>query len=290
MKKGVIQIIAASAMWGSVSIFLTLLAKSGISRIQILWLRSLISAFLLFALTAWSDRAQLRIRLRDWWVFVGNGVVAMTAFSVCYWESMSIAGVAVSAILIYTAPIFSLLLSRVLFGERISQRCFAALCLSIGGVFLVSGLSNSSGNIPLPGILFGLLGGFFYATQAIFGKFAVERQYGSMAVTAWSTLASGVVLTPLALQGGMPEMFFTSARYPLLLAAMGVICTVIPCSLFIEGLKSVSAGRASMLTSSEPGVALLIGCLLFREGLSLPALMGIIMIIAAVCLISTEKR
>ena len=52
MKKGVIQIIAASAMWGSVSIFLTLLAKSGISRIQILWLRSLISAFLLFALAA----------------------------------------------------------------------------------------------------------------------------------------------------------------------------------------------------------------------------------------------
>ena len=82
MKKGVIQIIAASAMWGSVSIFLTLLAKSGISRIQILWLRSLISAFLLFALAALSDRAQLRIRLRDWWVFVGNGVVAMTAFSV----------------------------------------------------------------------------------------------------------------------------------------------------------------------------------------------------------------
>ena len=32
MKKGVIQIIAASAMWGSVSIFLTLLAKSGISK------------------------------------------------------------------------------------------------------------------------------------------------------------------------------------------------------------------------------------------------------------------
>ena len=148
MKKGVIQIIAASAMWGSVSIFLTLLAKSGISRIQILWLRSLISAFLLFALAALSDRAQLRIRLRDWWVFVGNGVVAMTAFSVCYWESMSIAGVAVSAILIYTAPIFSLLLSRVLFGERISQRCFAALCLSIGGVFLVSGLSNSISASP----------------------------------------------------------------------------------------------------------------------------------------------
>lgn len=289
MKKGVFLIVAASAMWGSVSIFLELLARSGVSRLQIVWLRSWVAALLLFALRAVQDRTRLRVRLKDWWIFAGNGVIAMTAFSICYWEAMSLVGVAVSAVLIYTAPIFSLLLSRVLFGEQISRRCLAALCLSIGGVALVSGVGGGMSGASLSGILLGLLGGFFYATQAIFGKLAVERQYGSMTVTAWSTLASGIVLTPVALQQALPEAFFASARYPLILIALSVVCTVVPCSLFIKGLESVSAGRASMLTSSEPGVALLIGCLFFHEKLKLSALLGILMVVAAVCLISSEK-
>ena len=142
MKRGVFLIVAASAMWGSVSIFLDLLTRSGVSRLQIVWLRSWVSALLLFVLCAAQDRRRLRVRLKDWWIFAGNGVIAMTAFSICYWEAMSMAGVAVSAVLIYTAPIFSLLLSRVLFGERISRRCLAALCLSIGGVALVSGVGG----------------------------------------------------------------------------------------------------------------------------------------------------
>ena len=289
MKRGVFLIVAASAMWGSVSIFLDLLTRSGVSRLQIVWLRSWVSALLLFVLCAAQDRRRLRVRLKDWWIFAGNGVIAMTAFSICYWEAMSMAGVAVSAVLIYTAPIFSLLLSRVLFGERISRRCLAALCLSIGGVALVSGVGGGMSGASLPGILLGLLGGFFYATQAIFGKFAVERRYGSMTVTAWSTLASGIVLTPAALQQTIPEEFFASPRYPLILIALSVVCTVVPCSLFIKGLESVSVGRASMLTSSEPGVALLIGCLFFHETLKLSALAGILMVVAAVCVISSEK-
>ena len=44
-----------------------------------------------------------------------------------------------------------------------------------------------------------------------------------------------------------------------------------------------------MLTSSEPGVALLIGCLFFHEPLKLSALAGILMVVAAVCVISSEK-
>ena len=289
MKKGVLSIITASAMWGSVSIFLALLAKSGMSRLQIIWLRSLTASLLLFVLGAVQKQTNLRIRLKDWWIFFGNGIIAMTAFSICYWEAMSMVGVAVSAVLIYTAPIFSLLLSRILFKEQINRRCLTALCLSIAGVALVSGVGEGAASASFPGILLGLLGGFFYATQTIFGKFAVERQYGSMTVTVWSALLGGIVLTPLALQQKLPEMFFSSVKYPLILVALSVVCTVVPCSLFIIGLKSVSAGRASMLTSSEPGVALLISCLVFREKLKLAALVGILLVITAVCLISTEK-
>lgn len=289
MKKGVFLIVVASAMWGSVSIFLNVLARSGISRLQIIWLRSWVAALLLFALCAMQDRARLRVRAQDWWIFAGNGIIAMTAFSICYWEAMSMIGVAVSAVLIYTAPIFSLLLSHFLFGEQISRRSVAALCLSIGGVALVSGMGGGMSDISLQGILLGLLGGFFYATQAIFGKSAVERHYGAMTVTAWSMLAGGIVLTPVALSERMPEVFFASAKYPIILVVLSVVCTVIPCSLFIKGLETVSAGRASMLTSSEPGAALLIGCLFFHEKIQIMAIIGILMIVASACIVATEK-
>lgn len=290
MKKGAFLIVAASAMWGSVSIFLTLLADSGISRIQIIWLRSWSAALLLFAICALRNSRQLHVRAGDWWIFAGNGVIAMSLFSLCYWKAMSMVGVAVSAILIYTAPIFSLPLSRLLFGERISRRCLIALCLSIVGIALVSDIGSGTNSISIFGIFYGLLGGFFYATQAIFGKLAVARHYSSITVTAWSTLASGIVLTLPALLGGLPVTLFSTLRYPLILVAMSIVCTVIPCNLFITGLESISPGRASMLTACEPCVALLIGCLFFRETLKPISLAGILLIIASVFIITSEQQ
>ena len=68
------------------------------------------------------------------------------------------------------------------------------------------------------------------------------------------------------------------------------VTAVIPFLSYTLGLRSVEAGKAAILATVEPMVASLLGVLVFREALSLSALLGILLILGAVVLLSLPKQ
>ena len=81
---------------------------------------------------------QFRIRLRDFWCFFGTGICSLLFFTYCYFQAITIMDLSTAAVLLYTAPSIVMVLSLLLFHERITAQKLVALVLAFAGWCLVS--------------------------------------------------------------------------------------------------------------------------------------------------------
>ena len=108
--KAYLYIITAAVCWGLIGLFVKTLAAQGFSSMQIVALRSLAAAICVTLPLLRSGSAALRIRLRDLWLFVGTGICSLVFFNYCYFNAMQQTSLAVAALLLYTAPVFVMLM------------------------------------------------------------------------------------------------------------------------------------------------------------------------------------
>ena len=132
--KGILFILLAGACWGSIGIFVRRLGAAGLGSMEIVALRSIFTVIFMFLFLMVYDRSLFRIRFRDLWCFAGTGIFSMVFFNYCYFRLITISSLSVAAVMLYTAPVFVMLMSAVLFRERITPVKLIALAESLGGV------------------------------------------------------------------------------------------------------------------------------------------------------------
>lgn len=274
--------ILAGVLWGVISIFVRNLTAAGLSSLQIMLFRAVLSGAMLFVFLLIKDRSLLKIKLRDVWMFLGTGVVSLTFFSLCYFKTILEVGTSIAVILLYTSPIFILIISAVLFKEKITAVKLIALVLTFAGCILVSGIAGG-GHISAKGFLIGLCAGLGYALYSIFSRFALKK-YDSLTVTFYTFVFSGLSLIPFVHVEQLPSLMTPSVW----LFAVGIafLCTVLPYIFYTYGLSGLETGKAAILVTVEPLVGTLIGFLLWGEPVSAVKLIGILFIFVSVVLLS----
>lgn len=136
-KKAYLSIISAAALWGCIGVFLRLLTAAGLDSMESVAVRSTVAAILYFFWLLFTDRAAFRVRLQDLWCFVGTGIFSVLFFNWCYFNAISLSALSVAAVLLYTSPVFVMLLSALCFQEPITPRKIGALLLTFCGCVLV---------------------------------------------------------------------------------------------------------------------------------------------------------
>ena len=288
-KRAAAAVIGAGIFWGTISIFIRRLSAGGLDTLQIGGLRLLFAAVLFTGFALCRDPGCLRIRPRDIWCFVGTGIVSIVVFNLLYFYTVISSQASVAVVLLYTSPVFVMLLSLIIFGERITRPKLIALCLTDGGCVLVAGLAGGSVSVMPLTVLTGVGSGLFYALYTIFARFALKR-YRSMTVTVWTFLFALAGVIPV---GRFPETVRVLAADPVLLlwaAGLGICNTAIPYFLYTWGLERMESGRAAILVAVEPLVGALIGVLLFREEMTLTKGLGILLIVASVILLNLPPK
>lgn len=284
-------ILIAAALWGIVGLFLKGLLALELTRYQIVFLRMLFASILFGGYLLARNKKLPVFRLRDIWCFIGTGILNQLFFCLCYYTAIPMIGVAVASVLMYTSPVFSIVLSAMLFREKINGRTIVALLLALSGCVLVSGIIGGDQALPFVGVLLGLGSGLAYAVSGVFNKFALQRGYSSETISFYTFVFCTTGALPLALSQPFPALsssdMLTAGVY---LLSMALLCGVFPTFLYATGLKGVAPGRASLFTSSEPAVATLLGIFVFHEKLTLLALTGIVLIILAVVVLAAEKK
>ncbi len=281
-------VIAAASLWGIIGIFTRSLGDSGLNPIQITWVRCCITAAGMLAMLLAFDRKLLRISVRDAWMFVGTGLLSISMFSILYFTAAELATLSVAAVLLYTAPSFVVVMSAVLFKERITRRKALALVAAFIGCVLTSGILGGAAGVSAAGIAAGIGSGFGYALYSIFGKFAL-RKYHPFTVTLYTFLVAAICILPFSC---LPEIASAAAmpRNLGIMAALGIVSTLIPYFLYTYGLNRMEAGKASVLAFAEPMVATLAGFAFFGETPGISGMAGIALILASVILLSLEPK
>ena len=288
-KKHAGAILLAGILWGTIGLFVRALSQTGLSSLQLVFLRSAITAVALFFYLLLFCRQALRIAWRDLWIFMGTGILSILFFSVCYFSTIQMAELSIAAVLLYTAPVFVMLFSLGFFQEKLNVRKILALLCCLMGCALVSGVLGAS-RLTLPALITGLLSGLGYSLYSVFGKFAVQKGYGALTTTFYTFLISAIAALPFVGLGEMPQKLALQGGSLLLIVLMGLFTSVIPYLLYTYGLSATAPAKASILASVEPVAAMLFGSIFFGEKLTLSSLAGMALVLAAVALLSPKEK
>ena len=276
-QKAIPAVLGAGALWGLISLFIRPLSAAGLDSMQIAAVRMVTATVLFLTVIAVRSPEKLRVRLRDLWMFVGTGIVSVTLFNFCYFYTIIHSEASVAVVLLYTSPVFILLLSALLFHERVTRRKLFALALTFAGCVCVAGLT---GGVRLSAVvcLTGIGSGLFYGLYTIFGRYALAK-YDASTVTAYSFLFGLLGSLPFGKPAALIRTVSAEPRLALLCVGIGVCSTVLPYFLYTWGLQRMESGKAAILVAVEPLVGAVIGMTVFRESRSAVKLVGIALIL-----------
>lgn len=287
--KGSLYVIAAACGWGCTGFFVNSLALLGLSPVQIVTMRVLCCAAFFFAVLLVSRPQALAFALRDIGYFIGSGVIGLSLFTWCNFTAITLSSMSVGAVLLYTAPIFVLAMASIFFKEKMTPAKIVAVVCTFLGCALVSGVfENGDAIVPPVAVLFGLASGFFYALYSVFSRLALVRNKPAT-VTFYTFLFSGLSLVPFARLDKALTIINENNAWPLCLTFV-LLSTALPYLLYTKGLNHIETGKASVLATLDPLVAVVIGVTVFQDALSPIKSTGIALILSAVLLLSLRAK
>ncbi len=275
-------ILASGVLWGTMGLFVRQYNNKGMDSLEIVAIRAMVTVLCMFVFLLCGHRELLKIRLKDLWCFVGNGLLSVLFFNLCYFKAMTMTSLSVAAVLLYTAPTIVMLLSRVFFKEKLTKVKLLSVFFTFAGCVLVTGVIGSGAVLSGAGILVGLGAGFGYALYSIFCRFALERGYHSFTISFYTFVFTMLGCIPLIDLSGIGSVVFSGWQMVVFTLLCGLVTTVLPYILYNFGLQHVENGKAAVIASVEPAVATLLGVLVFRETLTITGAIGLLMVIGAV--------
>lgn len=277
-------IIIAAVLWGMISIFVNKLYDFGFNPIQIVSTRAVGASAILVIYLFITNRRLLKITTSGIKYFIGTGLLSFAFFNWCLFVAIRSTSVSIATILMYTAPAFVMVLSAVLFKEKLTTVKIVSLALTFLGCVLVTGvLQGSEHRASALGILAGLGAGLGYALYSIFGKYALEK-YDPMTIPVYTFIIAAVGLIPITDYKGIISSF-SNIQVILYAVGLSLFSTVLPFIFYTKGLSRLESGKASLIATLEPVVASMVGFIVFREAVTLSKVLGILLVIAALIII-----
>ncbi len=196
--------------------------------------------------------------------------------------------VAVATLCYYMQPTIVMLLSPFIFREKLTGKKAACAAAAVIGMVLVSGVIGNGGTGgDFSGIMLGLGAALFYSSVIIMNK--KIRGVDAWMKTMVQLFSAGLVMVPyLLLTGGFTAEGFTPAAAMLLLV-VGLVHTGIAYVLYFGSMDGLRVQSVALLSYIDPVSALLFSALLLREPLSLPGIIGAVMIIGSAIISELKK-
>lgn len=190
-----------------------------------------------------------------------------------------------SAVVVSGNPIFVSLFAALIIREKLSRIQIIALTAGAVGLLLIvigeqDFRSGNYLNLPL-GILLAFLAAISFGLYTVLTKKSVLR-YGNMVTNSVSFIIGSLSLFVIKLIMGQDLLFPMEARYFWGIAYFGIFITGIAYLLYFEGMKGLSAAKASQYFFLKPVIAGLLAYFFLQEVLSSVQVAGIVLIILSI--------
>lgn len=276
--RSLLMIVASMLIFGTIGLFRRYIP---VSSAFLAFFRGLLGGMILLAFTRLKgNRNGEKLPRKTIFLLILSGVIIGINWMLLF-EAYNHTTVATATLCYYMQPTIVMLLSPLLFREKLTVRKSVCALIAVIGMVLVSGVTEG-GNRPeghLQGVFLGLGAAVCYATVIILNKkISGMDPYRKTTV---QLLSAGAVMIPyMLLTGGIGTGEF-SANTVILLLVTGIVHTGLAYVLYFGSMDGLKTQSIAMLSYIDPVTALLLSALILREPLSTAGLAGAVMIIGS---------
>jgi drug/metabolite transporter (DMT)-like permease len=266
-------------LWGSSYLWIAILAGSFAPAMVIL-LRTF-AALAIIGSLALLGRRKLPPFGRVWLHLLVVTIAAdLVPFFMLIWAQRYVAS-SVTAVLNSTIPLFTLLISALIFrSETITRERLGGIVLGIVGVIALSGTASTGGALVSPGVLAVTVSSVFYGFGFVYARRYVRGD--AFTIVALQMIMTIILLLPLALATGSFDVSGITARELLAVVGLGTMSSGLAYAIYYQALDRLGPTMTSYATYLSPVVALCIGWAVLGEHISLLGYAGILIVAAGV--------
>jgi drug/metabolite transporter (DMT)-like permease len=257
--RGLTLVALSTIAYGVLPILGKVAYAAGVRVLPLLAWRYVIAAALIAILDR-GPRPPLRERARLWAigsVFVFN--------SIAYFRALEDIPASVTALVLYTYPVIVALLAALVGVEPLTWRALLATLVAFAGCALTAGGAPAGAALSLSGVAWALAAALVYASYIV-----LSSRFGSGVPARVLALhlaqAAAVICVAFALADGGLALP-VDPRGLLAVAGIGVVSTVVAMTTFLAGMALIGPTRASVLSSLEVIVTLILAFLFLGERL-----------------------
>lgn len=282
----IILVLLAAFLWGISGGIANTLINNGWSPLVISFYRGFIGFifFFLWSLIKLRERWQLSRQFFLWSFLAGLGVIGNFTL---YFLSIQSSNISLAVMLMYTAPVFVLLIALITGMERSTWiKWINGLIVIIGIILLTKVYTLDSESINSLGVLAGLASGLSYAI------FLFSFKKAALIGNARSTLTIAFFIFSLVLfllidhKEAVDVIYSKDLGWVILLGLLG---GGISFFIYVIGLRGIRPSTASITAMAEPITATLIGVLYLHNRLSFIQVLGIGLILFSILLLNISK-
>jgi RarD protein len=272
MKNAYFKYVVALLLFGSNGIVASYIL---LSSEKIVYLRTLIgSIFLIFVFAMSRQKVQFWKNKSHFLYLVISGV-AMGASWIFLFEAYAQIGVSIATLAYYCGPVIVMILSPLIFKEKISRAKLLGFFAVIIGMLCVNGQAFIQGRISL-GLIFGILSAIMYAIMVVFNKKAVSIT-GLENATCQLVISFITVAILMGMKQGFSVNMMEGNLIPILI--LGVVNTGIGCYFYFSSIGHLPVQTVSILGYLDPFSALIFSAAFLGEKLSLVQIAGAVLIL-----------
>ena len=207
--------------------------------------------------------------------------VMMAINWILLFEAYRYTTVATATLCYYMSPIILVAVSPFFFKEKLSAKKLACIGAALLGMVFVSGVIGGGGIklSEMKGIIMGLLAAVFYASVVITNK--TINGIPSFDRTIMQLAIAAIVMVPYnAITGAFSGIEIGGLGLVMMLI-VGVVHTGIAYWMYFGSMEYLKSQTLAILSYVDPVVAVLLSALLLREGMTILAAVGAVLIIGA---------
>lgn len=272
LRNGYLQLVYYSLFNGFVGVLVK--QAHGLDTFAIVFFRALIAAaFIGLFVTLVGQVKTLRLADRKATLLVALFQGVMTVLII---GALRLTTVANALFLLYTAPVFGVVMARLFLQEAVTRITWAAIAVALLGVLLIVNPATIALDATQAlGSFMALGAGVASAAMTVAAK-PLSQKVSGYYIVFWQYLLIALLTLPFV--QATPLTTVTANWWQL--AGLGIVCTAIAYTLYMRGVRRVPTQHVLIVASLEPLVGSLIAGLFLHEALGYLTLLGALCIMA----------
>lgn len=247
-----------------------------------------------------TDPSDIRVKVRDLPWFLAVSLMGAVGFMLVFNIAATELTLSLTSVMLSTAPVFVLIISAVVFREKITLTKVICMILAFIGCAMLSGVLDPGATFHFSrlGIIMGILTALMNAFYILVSKKVMTKGYGPFAVCFYSFLFATFMLAPFTDWHALAAYLLAGpAHFPIqgtagaviYLLLQSIVTSLLPSVTYMYGMKYVDAGKVAILEcGAEPCAALLAGLIIYSELPTLIGFAGMVIAVVAIMILARE--